>query len=159
MYRCRVMYYATKSSRQRTGTGNAHANRGAAGLSPKEELIPQWHGKSFAETIMMCFLFAHGRVPIALGRWRVFFILAAALAAVSQPAFAKTNYLSGVDQVTVAAAALLASDGDVFVFPAGTASYATPVTFSKAVTLQGTPGQTTIVNSSGNRYGFAFMIA
>jgi hypothetical protein len=90
--------------------------------------------------------------------WKTLLFCAVAFG-LAQPLLARTNYLTGVDQATVAAAASSASDGDVLIFPAGTASYATPVTFAKAVTLLGTPGQTTIINSSGNRYGFAFMIA
>jgi hypothetical protein len=104
---------------------------------------------------MMCVLFGHGRAPIANRPWKVFLILAAIFGAVTQPLFAKTNYVASMSQADMQSAITAASDGDTIVFPGGTASYSTPVTWTKAVTLQFTPGQSVILNTSGNRYGFA----
>lgn len=66
----------------------------------------------------------------------------------SHEAQAETIHAASVERDHVASAIAAASDGDVVVIPAGTATYTTTIIIDKAITLQGAgPGRTIILDN------------
>lgn len=78
-------------------------------------------------------------------RYGILVYVAAALLAAAYPAKGATIQAAAVSVTDVISAIASASDGDTVVIPAGTATWTTKVTISKAITLQGSGVGRTII--------------